>query len=144
VENTLQHDSLLLTRFYSVAPEKVWRAWTEPDALRVWFGQADSPVWAAEMDVRAGGRYRLVLREPSGLHYSVQGTFHEVTPPRRLVFTWEQRGSPYEGESLITVELRALRGGTELSFTLDPVFDPRSPDAWRGDFKRLGRLLQTD
>jgi uncharacterized protein YndB with AHSA1/START domain len=144
VENTLQHDSLLLTRFYSVAPEKVWRAWTEPDALRVWFGQADSPVWAAEMDVQTGGRYRLVLREPSGLHYSVQGTFQEVTPPCRLVFTWEQRNSPFEGECLICVELRASGGGTELRFTLDPIFDPRAPDAWRADFKRLGRLLQSD
>jgi len=144
MERTLQRESLLLTRFYPVAPETVWSAWTDPSALRVWFGQAESPVWSAEMDVRAGGRYRLVLREPGGLSFTVHGTYHEVTPPHRLVFTWEQRGSPYEGESLITVELRALRGGTELSFTLDPVFDPRSPDAWRGDFKRLGRLLQTD
>ena len=144
MERTLERESLLLTRFYPVAPEAVWGAWTDPDALRVWFGQAESPLWAAEMDVRAGGRYRLVLREPGGLSYTVHGTYREVTPPRRLVFTWEQRGAPYEGESLITVELRALRGGTELCFTLDPVFDPRAPVAWRGDFKRLGRLLQTD
>jgi uncharacterized protein YndB with AHSA1/START domain len=144
MERTLQSESLLLTRFYPVPPEAVWRAWTTPDALRVWFGQAESPVWAAEMDVRAGGSYRLVLRESGGLRYTVHGTYREVTPPRRLVFTWEQRGSPFEGESLITLELCALRGGTELSFALDPVFDPRSPDAWRGDFKRLGRLLQAD
>jgi len=34
--------------------------------------------------------------------------------------------------------------GAHLRFTLHPVFDPRSPDAWRADFKRLARLLQTD
>jgi hypothetical protein len=31
-----------------------------------------------------------------------------------------------------------------LTEILQPVFDPRAPDAWRGDFKRLGRLLQSD
>jgi hypothetical protein len=90
MERTLQRQSLLLTRFYAVAPEKVWRA-TEADALRIWFGQADSP---------------------------------------------------FDGEALITVELCPLGNGTELRFKLDPILDPRAPDAWRSDFKRLGRLLQ--
>jgi uncharacterized protein YndB with AHSA1/START domain len=144
MERTLQHESLLLTRFYAVAPEKVWRAWTEPDALRIWFGQADSPVWAADLDVRIGGRYRLVLREPGGARYTVQGVFREVVQHRKLVFTWTQESTPFDGESLITVELRPLSNGTELRFTLDPVLDPRAPDAWRSDFKRLARLLQTD
>jgi uncharacterized protein YndB with AHSA1/START domain len=142
MERTLQCESLLLTRFYAVAPEKVWRAWTEPDALRIWFGQADSPVWAAEMDVRPGGAYRLMLREPNGAHYAVHGVYRDLVPHRRLVFTWDQRGSPFDGEALVTVELRPTAGGTELTFTLDPVLDPRAPDAWRGDFRRLGHLLQ--
>lgn len=142
MESTLQRETLVLKRFYAVAPDKVWRAWTEPDALRVWFGQSESPVWQAQMDVHKGGAYRLMLLEPSGAIYSVQGAYLEVAPPNRLVFTWEQRGGPFQGEALITVELRAVNGGTELAFTLDPVFDPRSPDAWRADFKRLGTLLQ--
>jgi uncharacterized protein YndB with AHSA1/START domain len=142
VERTLQRETLVLKRFYPVAPEKVWHAWTTPDALRIWFGQAESPVWAADIDVRAGGRYRLVLREPGGVQYTASGTFVEAAAPRRLQFTWEQRGGPYEGDALITVDLRGVPGGTELTFTHDPVFDPRSPDAWRGDFKRLGQLLR--
>lgn len=142
MDRTLQRESLLLTRFYAVAPEKVWRAWTEPDALRIWFGQADAPGWKSELDVRVGGRYHLVLREPGGAYYTVRGVFHEVAPHRRLVFTWDQQDSPFDGESLVTVELQSRNGGTELSFTLHPILDPRAPDAWRGDFKRLGRLLQ--
>src|SRR6266436_8040712 len=42
-----ERPSLLLTRIFAVAPEKVWRAWTDPDALRIWWNQADSPGWIA-------------------------------------------------------------------------------------------------
>jgi uncharacterized protein YndB with AHSA1/START domain len=140
VEKTIE--KLVLTRSYPVAPEKVWRAWIDADALRVWFGQTEAAAWQAEMDVRAGGRYRLVLRDSSGADYTVQGVYREVEANRRLVFTWDQRGSPFDGEALVTVELQPTAGGTELTFTLDPVLDPRAPDAWRGDFKRLGRHLQ--
>jgi uncharacterized protein YndB with AHSA1/START domain len=144
MEKVLLTETLQLSRFYPVSPDKVWRAWIDPLALRVWFGQADFPDWSAEMDVRPGGRYRLLMREPGGSRYTVQGIYRDVLAPSRLVFTWEQRGGPFDGEGLIRVELNATPGGTELRFSLEPVFDPRAPDAWRGDFKRLGRLLQSD
>jgi uncharacterized protein YndB with AHSA1/START domain len=140
MEKTLE--KLVLTRSFTVTPEKVWRAWIDADAMRVWFGQTEAPAWQAEWEVRAGGRYRLVLRDSSGRDYTVQGVYREVEANRRLVFTWDQRGSPFDGEALVTVELRPVASGTELTFTLDPVLDPRAPDAWCGDFKRLGRLLQ--
>ena len=64
MERTELHEVLRLERVFGVAPEKVWRAWTDAEALRVWFGQSDAPDWAAELDVCVGGRYRLVLRHP--------------------------------------------------------------------------------
>ena len=57
-----ERQSLILTRIFAVAPEKVWRAWTDPNALRIWWNQADSPGWIGELDVRAGGRYRVVIK----------------------------------------------------------------------------------
>ena len=132
-------DTLVLKRSFPVAPDKVWRAWFDAEALRDWLGQADSPVWRTDMDVRVGGSFRWVMREPGGRVYEAHGVYRELVPNRRLVFTW----SWMEGvEALITVDLSAVAGGTELVFTLDPVADPREPDAWRADFKRLGRLLK--
>jgi uncharacterized protein YndB with AHSA1/START domain len=151
MERTELHEVLRLERVFAVAPEKVWRAWTEAEALRIWFGQSEAPDWAAALDVRVGGRYRLVLRHPRGFNYRVSGVFREVVPPTlttigRLVFTWKQEGALAEGDSLITVELRARSetegGGTALSFTQDPMFDPEARDGWRADFKRLGNILQ--
>jgi hypothetical protein len=81
--NVVERESLVLTRIYPVAPEKVWRAWTDPAALRIWWNQADSPGWLAELDVRVGDRYRVATRDPQGEYYDVRGAISGGT---ELVF----------------------------------------------------------
>jgi uncharacterized protein YndB with AHSA1/START domain len=137
-----ERPSLTLTRIFPVAPEKVWRAWTDADALRIWWNQADSPGWIGELDVRVGGRYRVVMRDPEGAYHDVRGVYREVVPNRKLVFTWNLHDGPAERESVVTVELRPVEAGTELQFRQEPIFDERARDGWRGAFKRLGQLLQ--
>ena len=143
--NVVQAESLVMVRSLPATPDRVWRAWVDADALRVWFGQSEFAGWQADLDVREGGRYRFLLQDGDGVQYRIHGVYREVTPYQRLVFTWIQYGGPYEGEALITVELapRGGEGGTDLRFTLDPVFDPRSHDAWSADFRRLGRWLRS-
>ena len=138
-----ERPKLTLKRVYPVAPEKVWRAWTDPQALRQWFDQTDAPGWIGELDVRVGGRLRIVLRDPEGVYHDVRGTYREVVPDRRLVFTWNLHDAPPEAESVVSVVLNPAPGGTELEFTLDPVFDPRAADGWRGAFKRLEAVVPT-
>src|SRR5690606_2283663 len=54
-----ERPSLTFVRRFAAPPERVWRAWTEPAALKQWFGPADQPVASAELDVRVGGRFRI-------------------------------------------------------------------------------------
>jgi uncharacterized protein YndB with AHSA1/START domain len=138
-----ERPKLTLKRFYPIAAEKVWRAWTEAAALRQWFGQAESPGWIGELDVRAGGTLRLVLRDPEGIYHDIRGVYREVAPYRLLVFTWNLHDAPPEAASVVSVVLSPVPGGTELEFTLDPVFDPRAADGWRGALKRLEAFLPT-
>ncbi len=59
--------SLTLTRSYPVAPEKVWRAWTDPQALKQWF--KPDPSWLVplvESDLRVDGRYRILMKNTQG------------------------------------------------------------------------------
>ena len=118
--NALQETPhLLLTRVYAVAPEKVWRAWTDPQALARWFGPAAADtVRRADLDVRVGGRYRVVFGAPDGSEHEASGVYTEVDPPRRLAFTWSRRGLP-EAASRVTIDLRAIGAGTELVFRHD-------------------------
>jgi uncharacterized protein YndB with AHSA1/START domain len=101
-------------------------------------------VLLAEADVRVGGRYRIVVKAPDGEEHDVSGTYREVVPGKKLVYTWAWK-STSERESLVTVELRAVGGGTELRLRHEQFFDAAARDrhqhGWDGCIARLERLL---
>ena len=67
-----QAPSLPIKRKFKASPEKVFAAWTQPEALRHWFGPSDDlTVPVAQTDLRVGGRYRLVARTHSGEEHRV-------------------------------------------------------------------------
>jgi uncharacterized protein YndB with AHSA1/START domain len=146
-ETTLKEKpSLTLNRSYPVPPEKVWRAWTDPQALKRWFGPGgEDPVSLAQLDVRVGGRFRIVFGGPDGKAHDVQGVYKEVVPHRKLVFTWTWPSSTPERESVITIELRAAGRGTELVFRQEQFFDSTVRDnhrrGWTESFVKLERFL---
>jgi uncharacterized protein YndB with AHSA1/START domain len=144
---TQDKPSLQITRRYSVAPEKVWRAWTEPEALSRWFGPADSQgVALAELDLREGGRYRIEFRTSNGEQHGVSGVYQEVVVERRLSFTWAWQSTP-ERVSLVTIELRPDGPGTTMEFRHDRFFDEQARTnherGWSGAIAKLDRFLQT-
>jgi uncharacterized protein YndB with AHSA1/START domain len=124
--------SLALTRSYPVAPEKVWRAWTDPQALKRWWGPGGKdPVSVAELDVRVGGRFRIVFGGPHGADHEVRGVYREVVANRRLVFTWTWPRTTPERESLVSLDFRPAGGGTELAFLHQQLFDESVRDGHR-------------
>jgi len=138
--------SLTLARSYPVAPEKVWRAWTDPEAIRRWWGPGNEPVSLAELDVRVGGRFRIVFGGPDGKAHECAGVYREVVSNRKLVFTWAWPNSTPERESLVTITLRAAGKGTELVFLHEQLFDETVRDShkrgWSGALDKLERFLQ--
>jgi uncharacterized protein YndB with AHSA1/START domain len=144
---TQDRPSLSITRHYAVRPEKVWRAWTEPQALSRWFGPADTEsVTRAELDVRVGGRYSIAFRTGDGEEHRVSGVYQEVEPHHRLSFTWAWQSTP-ERVSQVTIELEPANGGCELRFRHDRFFDQQARDnherGWTGAFAKLGAFLQS-
>jgi uncharacterized protein YndB with AHSA1/START domain len=139
--------SLNLQRRYPVAPEKVWRAWTDPQALKQWWGPGGpEAVSLAQLDVRVGGRFRIVFGGARGDDHEVQGTYCEVVPNRRLAFTWTWPRTTPERESLVTITFNAVGGGTELDFVHAQHFDEKVRDGhlqgWSEAFVKLDRFLQ--
>ena len=107
--------SLRLTRLIRADREAVFRAWTEPAAMREWFCPEGGTVESAESDLRVGGRYRIAMRMPHGLSVAT-GVYRQIEPPSRLVFTWrwEEGEGPKEGETVVTVELTEQGEATRL------------------------------
>jgi uncharacterized protein YndB with AHSA1/START domain len=141
--------ALTLERFYPVAPEKVWRAWTDAQALSRWFGPGGpQPVALAELDVRVGGRFRILFGGADGREHEVQGVYREVVPPRRLVFTWVWPRTTPERESLVSIELRKAGGGTDLVFTHAQFHDEQARDGhrqgWSESLVKLDSYLEED
>ena len=141
---TRQAPALDLRRTYPVAPEKVWRAWTDPQTLKQWMGPSDGSVLVAETDVRVGGRYRIVMKAPDGEEHDVSGVYREVVPNRKLVYTWAWKSTP-ERESLVTIDLRPEGDGTQLTLTHEAFFDAPARDrhnqGWLVCIDRLERLI---
>ena len=78
---------LVLERVVPVPPEKVWRAWTQPEHLKKWFAPAPYTVVDCRIDLRPGGVFRTVMRSPEGEEFAGDGCILEVVENRRLTWT---------------------------------------------------------
>jgi len=139
--------ALTLHRKFPVAPEKVWRAWTEPEALKGWFGPGGpQAVSVADIDLRVGGRFRLVFGGPDGNEHEVAGVYREVVPHRKLVFSWSWPRTTPERVSQVTILLRAEGGGTDMEFRHEQFFDGTVRDnhrnGWSETFLKLEAFLK--
>ena len=112
----MQNDrKLSLSKWIRAKRAKVFAAWTEPEIMRQWFCPRDLTLVSAEADVRVGGRFRAVMTNGSET-YTVNGTYREVVPGERLVFShqWEEAEAV---ETRVTVEFTDQDDGTLVSLT---------------------------
>jgi uncharacterized protein YndB with AHSA1/START domain len=140
----LARSSLTLVRRIKVSPAKVYAAWTRPEQMMRWWSPDACPVLGAEADLRVGGRYRVAFRMPDGAVRECSGVYREVEPDRRLVFTWNWAHLD-EPESQVTVELRTLPEGTELTLTHAQFRDEDGQithrQGWDGALDQLERFV---
>jgi uncharacterized protein YndB with AHSA1/START domain len=106
---------LILTRFIDAPPEKVFKAWTQPELLKQWFAPLPWTTPAAELDVRPGGSNLIVMRGPDGNEFPNRGVYLGVVENQRLVFTnayteaWEPSEKPF---MTVILTFDAQDGGT--------------------------------
>jgi uncharacterized protein YndB with AHSA1/START domain len=145
---TTERPGLKLVRHYAVAPEKVWRAWTDPQKLKRWFGpQPGDVVTLAETDLRVGGRYHIMFTQADGEVHDVSGVYQEVVPNRKLVFSWAWISTP-ERVSQVTITLTSAGSGTDMEFVHERFFDQKARDGhnqgWTMGFEKLAAFLAAD
>jgi uncharacterized protein YndB with AHSA1/START domain len=140
-----QDISLSLVRTIRAAPEKVYAAWTDPETLKRWMApREEMTVEVAETDVRIGGKYRILMREPDGGSHGVIGVYRILEPGRKLAFTWAWETAP-EKETLVTIDFREVDAGTELTLThtkfAEETVRDRHNQGWMGCVGRLEKLF---
>ena len=110
IEADPQLPTVRITREFDAPPDKVFRAWTDPDLVARWLGPRSITTRIENWDARTGGSYRYVAERDGEEVASFYGSFHEVRPNERLVqtFTWEEMP---DGVSLDTMTFEDLGNG---------------------------------
>jgi len=135
--------TLLLKRLYDAQVERVWRAWTDPAELGLWYvAGSDHVVHFCEADVRVGGTYRVGFAPPGKTPYIETGRYSEIVPLKRLVF---DEMVSYEGKTLHTsvtsVDFADFGGRCELSITSIGFESWRTGEGWTPAMESLAKHL---
>lgn len=144
--NVASEVTLHLERRIAAPPEKVFAAWTRAEALTRWFSPTqEHAVRVHELDLRVGGRYRIEMCHSSGRASVAFGTYREITPPRRLVFTWMWENENLKQETLVTVTIEPDGAGTRLTLLHEKFTSTEERDkhneGWTGCLNRLDSAL---
>jgi uncharacterized protein YndB with AHSA1/START domain len=142
-------DAIRLERTFNAPAQAVFDAWTSAEVLRRWWqAGSDWETPVAEVDVRVGGRLRLVMRSPDGEEFGGGGEYVEIHPPERLVFTWTWDGhAGHEGTQLVEVDFREHEDGTTtVVVTNRGLRDEESrrshEEGWESSFDNLDRVFR--
>ncbi len=82
-----EEQGVVVERVFDAPRELVWRAWTEAEHFKLWYGPNGMTAHACEIDFRVGGRYLIGLRSSEGDEFWSTGTYREIAPIERFVAT---------------------------------------------------------
>jgi len=109
--------SVRLSKTVTVDRQRAWDAWTQPDQMKQWASPEYATVVGVGVDLRVGGQYRIEMSVEGDLHVA-HGSYKEIDPPARLVYTWDWEGPHAMGvETVVTVDFLEVDGGTEVRVT---------------------------
>jgi len=117
-----------------------------------WFIEPDGEMGVVRMDLRTGGTYRLEGKV-GGKPWAIWGTYREVTPPSKLVYTWcwdndPALGDPVGGDTVVSVEVIERGEKTELVVTHEGLATERARAehnaGWIGCLERLGKIAEAE
>lgn len=87
MQDTPQGQELIIDRLFDAPRARVWQAWTDPEAMKRWWGPKDFTAPHITMDFRVGGKYLCCMRSAEGQDFWSTGVYEEIVPMERLVCT---------------------------------------------------------
>ena len=125
-----------IERTFDAPAEEVFDAWTNPAVMRRWFHCG--PDWdtsEAEVDLRVGGKVRVVMQKPDGTEVEANGEYTVIERPHRLVMTWTFDDDP-SNEQLIELSFSESEGSTTVLMVNSSISTDERRDAqdegWHG------------
>jgi len=160
VSQTRNRNELTIVRVFDAPREAVWKAWTDPERAKRWWGPEGFTAPFIKIDLRVGGKYLFCMRSPDGKDYWSTGVYREIVPLQRIVSTdsfADEKGnvvpashygmpSDLPMEMLVTVTFEELGGKTRM--TLRHVGLPAGEQSkmaeqgWNASFDKLAKALK--
>lgn len=120
---TMPGNDLVFSRVFEAGRELVFKAWMDPAMMAKWWGPHRFTNPVCEMDVKAGGAYRITMRGADGTEYPMHGVFLEVDAPRRLVMTDVVDEHPEEWQEMFNRYRNAKDGDRGFSGVVEVAFE---------------------
>jgi uncharacterized protein YndB with AHSA1/START domain len=142
-------NTVRLHRVLATTPEKIYRAFLEPDAMAKWLPPNGFACTVHQLDARVGGSHRMSFRNfTTGNGHSFGGRYLELVPHQRLRYTDTFDDPNLPGEMTVTVSLKKVAVGTELNITQEGVPDAIPVEAcylgWQQSLENLAKLVEPD
>jgi uncharacterized protein YndB with AHSA1/START domain len=80
-------NELVITREFDAPVERVWKAWTDPESVKRWFGPREWSTPVYKIDFRVGGKMLMAMRGPDGKDIWGTGIYREIVPLKKIVVT---------------------------------------------------------
>lgn len=141
--------TIKLHRVLAAKPDKVYRAFIEPDAIASWLPPYGFLCTVHALDAKVGGRHRMSFRNfTTGNSHAFGGEYRELIPGEKLVYTDRFDDPNLPGEMTVTVTLKAVSAGADMTVVQEGIPDIIPPDqcyvGWQQSLEKLARLVQLE
>ncbi|MEP9379873.1 SRPBCC family protein [Aquabacter sp. CN5-332] len=138
-----------LHRVLATSPEKVYRAFTEADALAKWLPPNGFTCTVHHLEPKVGGTFKMSFRNfTTGGSHAFGGEYLELVPNERLCYTDKFDDPNLPGEMDVTVILKRVSVGTEVDIVQAGIPDVIPPEAcylgWQESLQSLARLVEPE
>jgi uncharacterized protein YndB with AHSA1/START domain len=142
-------NTVRLHRVLRAAPEKVYRAFLEPDAMAKWLPPHGFTGKVHHMEAKVGGTYKMSFTNfTTGQSHSFGGTYLELVPHERIRNTDKFDDPSLPGEMLMTVSLKRVSVGTEVNIVQEGLPEAIPPEAcylgWQESLALLAQLVEPE
>jgi uncharacterized protein YndB with AHSA1/START domain len=153
-----EQNELKIVRTFNAPKELVWKAFSQPEHLKKWWGPKEYTAPDCNMDFRIGGKYHVSMMDAAGKKIWSTGVYKEIIPNKKLVATdsfADENGNVVSGdqygmpgmplEFIITIELEEENGKTKMTL-LHAGFpagemQKGANEGWNSSFDKMDRLL---
>jgi len=158
-QDTAVQNDIVIQRVFKLPASKVWKALTDSEYFKKWWGPAGFTCPYSSMEARKGGKYLNCMRGPDGKEYWSTGVAQEFIPEKKLVVTdsfsdsqgnitsASEHGLPgnWPRELLITFELEEADGATKLKLTHEGMPEEMHDECikgWNESLDKLGKNIK--